>query len=200
MLQPTSSFGRARMRAARLGDGALRRIYCYGGTDMTDAPILRDAVRAILLTPAREVLLMRVVPPDGSTVFWITPGGGLDAGEEAEVGLRRELREELDLHAFEVGPLVFRRDHTFDWDGRRYRQKERLYVVHVERFEPRINDLDEARTIERMHWWPVDELRSMSERVTPVELAKIVGTYLARRDAGAEAFAEWEVGSKLLVD
>lgn len=146
---------------------------------MTDEPILRDAVRAILLTRDREVLLMRVVPPDGSAVFWITPGGGLEPGEAFDEGLRRELREELDLHAFELGPLVFQRDHTFDWDGRRYRQKERLFVVHLERFEPRINDADEARTVERIQWWPVDELERMGERVTPVELHAIVTKYLS---------------------
>lgn len=53
----------------------------------------RHAIRAILLTPQLEVLLMRIQPPEGGEGFWITPGGGLEPDESAEAGLRRELRE-----------------------------------------------------------------------------------------------------------
>lgn len=150
---------------------------------VTDAPILRDAVRAILLTPAREVLLQRVVPPCGAAALWITPGGGLAPGEPPEAGLRRQLREELDLHAFELGPLVWEAEQTFDRAGRRYKQKEQFHVVHVERVEPRINDLDEARTIDRMQWWAVDEIPRIPGRVTPSELATVVRGYLVGRRA-----------------
>ena len=57
----------------------------------------REAVRAIVLTPEREVLLMRIHSPDGEHVFWIAPGGGLQAGETIEQALKRELQEELGL-------------------------------------------------------------------------------------------------------
>jgi 8-oxo-dGTP pyrophosphatase MutT (NUDIX family) len=60
----------------------------------------RQGVRAILLTPEHEVLLMRIRPPDVEMWFWITPGGGLEPGETIEQGLRRELREELGLVQF----------------------------------------------------------------------------------------------------
>lgn len=76
--------------------------------------IERDAARAILLTPSQEVLLMRIHPPDSDRHFWITPGGGLEAGESAEAGLRRELHEELGLNSFVMGPLLWRRQHTFN--------------------------------------------------------------------------------------
>ena len=80
--------------------------------------IERNAVRAIVLTPEPKVLLMRIRAPEGGDWFWITPGGGLEAGETEEAGLRRELKEELGLERFEVGPLVWRRQHTFNWGGR----------------------------------------------------------------------------------
>ena len=54
----------------------------------------RRAVRAVLLTPERDVLLMRIHPPDSQEHFWITPGGGLQPGENVEDGLRRELRKD----------------------------------------------------------------------------------------------------------
>ena len=47
-----------------------------------------------LLTSDRRVLLVRERHADGAP-FWTLPGGGVDAGETPEEGLRRELREEL---------------------------------------------------------------------------------------------------------
>jgi 8-oxo-dGTP pyrophosphatase MutT (NUDIX family) len=66
---------------------------------------VRDAIRAILVTPSAEVLLMRIRHPDREESFWIAPGGGLEPGETVETGLRRELLEELGLTQFEIGPL-----------------------------------------------------------------------------------------------
>lgn len=71
---------------------------------MTDAH--RNAARAMLLTPDNEILLQRILLPHLSFAFWLTPGGGLERGESAEQGLRRELREELGLSAFDMGPLL----------------------------------------------------------------------------------------------
>ncbi len=139
----------------------------------------RQAIRAILLTPEREVLLLRIRPPQGGDWFWITPGGGLEPGETAEAGLVRELGEELGLERFRIGPLLWRRQHTFDWADKRIRQHEHYHVVHVERFEPRMLDAAEAKLLDRFHWWPVAELAHAAEPLTPLSLADIVLRYLA---------------------
>jgi 8-oxo-dGTP pyrophosphatase MutT (NUDIX family) len=141
--------------------------------------IERDAVRAILLTPEHEVLLMRIHPPGREERFWIAPGGGLEPGEQLEAGLRRELGEELGLTAFAVGPLVWRRQHTFDWGARRICQRERYHVVHVARFSPCMSDAVEAEVLDCFRWWPVAALAATRERLTPTALAQIVARYIA---------------------
>jgi 8-oxo-dGTP pyrophosphatase MutT (NUDIX family) len=141
--------------------------------------IERQAIRAILLTRDLEVLLLRIQPPDGGERFWITPGGGLEPGETVEAGLRRELREELGLEHFEVGPLVWRRQHTFSWAEKRIRQREQYHIVHITRFEPRMSDATEAKVLDRFQWWSLTELARATEPVTPLSLAQIVARYIA---------------------
>jgi 8-oxo-dGTP pyrophosphatase MutT (NUDIX family) len=141
--------------------------------------IERYAIRAILLTPDGEILLFRIATPDGGDKFWIAPGGGLEPGETIEAGLRRELREEVGLEDFAVGPLVWRRQHTFDWAAKRILQREEYYIVHVPRFEPYVSDDLEMQTIDTVRWWPVVALGQATERLTPLSLADIVTRYLA---------------------
>jgi 8-oxo-dGTP pyrophosphatase MutT (NUDIX family) len=146
---------------------------------MSEGQIIeREAIRAVLLTPAHDVLLLRVRPPDGAESFWVTPGGGMAPGEDVTDCLRRELREELGLEDFTVGPLVWRRQHTFNWAGRRIRQRERYLVVEVEKFVPQMLDPIESKVIDCLRWWSAPELSSTRECLTPLSLAEIVARYI----------------------
>jgi hypothetical protein len=105
--------------------------------------------------------------------------------------LRRELQEELGLSRFALGPLLHRRQHTFNWVGRRLCQRERLYAVHAERFDPRMSDLVEATVLQHFRWWRMDELSSTREDLTPRSLAAIVARYV--RDGAPREPLEVEV-------
>ena len=150
----------------------------------------RDAVRAIVLSESSDVLLLRIRSPDGRT-FWITPGGGLDPDETTELCLRRELSEELGLEAFDIGPLVWRRQHTFNWGDKRLCQRELFHVVHVPLFDPRMSDVVEAEWVEMFQWWPLEELRRTVEQIVPAAIADIVADYLAR--GAPSELPGWEI-------
>ena len=79
-----------------------------------------------------------------------------------------------------MGPLVWRRQHTFDWAGKRICQRERYHVIHVARFEPRMSDAVEMQVLDCFRWWRVAELAHAPERLTPLSLSEILARYLTQ--------------------
>jgi TDG/mug DNA glycosylase family protein len=135
-------------------------------------PEERGAVRAVVVDAGDRVLLLSWENPAGR--WWITPGGGILAGETEEAALRRELLEEVGLAELDVGPLVFERTHVIPWGERLVRQHERYYLVRVGSLvvEPTIDLAPEHVTGHR--WWTPDELESTDERIAPPRLAALV--------------------------
>ena len=136
---------------------------------------LRDAIRGLVFDPADRLLLERRGALDGGADIWATPGGGIEEGETAEQALRRELVEELDLHAFELGPEVWRRQHLFAMLGGFDGQREHYRLVRVLEFEP--GGVPDADVTER-RWWTLAELASSRERFAPRRLPELVAALL----------------------
>ena len=137
------------------------------------------------------VLLMEVTEPKSRTRWWITPGGGVDAGEDDVTALQRELSEEigLELPAVRIGPAVWHRRVMLQWNGESVRQHETYYLVESERFDPvvcRDGDPDVGWHDAIPRWWTPAEMRGTSDdRFAPVDLADLLDD-LVRVGAPAE--------------
>jgi 8-oxo-dGTP pyrophosphatase MutT (NUDIX family) len=85
--------------------------------------------------------------------WWIPPGGGLDPGESDDAGLRRELREEIGLENFDIGPLLIEHRRYFLLEDAFGGQLNRIYLVRVPAFEARV--VSEARDA---RWFTLEDL------------------------------------------
>lgn len=142
---------------------------------------IRQAVRALLLTPADEILLVRFEFP--TRQVWALPGGGLDPGEDHLTALHRELIEEVGLRDAEIGPHVWSREHViafFDgsWDG----QRDVIHLVRTERFEPQPALSWAELRAERLHeirWWTLAEIEAESDiGFAPAALPQLLRTMI----------------------
>jgi 8-oxo-dGTP pyrophosphatase MutT (NUDIX family) len=145
---------------------------------------IRTAVRALLLDPDDRVLLVRFEFPRVSV--WATPGGGKEVDEDDEIALRRELDEELGLTGITIGPLIWTRLHVIpfldgNWDG----QRDHIYLVRSDRFEPTPRLTWEQLRAERlyeMRWWTMPEIAAASAagvRFAPQRLPARLAALLA---------------------
>lgn len=124
--------------------------------------IERDAARVLLIDRDDRVLLFRCQEPGAARSFWITPGGGLEPGETHEQAALRELHEETGLSGVELGPCVWTRTHTFPWLGRLYCQRERFFLLRVDRHavDPVGHTDEELMVLTEHRWWSAQEIQA----------------------------------------
>lgn len=140
---------------------------------------IRQAVRGLLHTPEREILLTRLDFP--ARTVWALPGGGLDPGEDHLTALRRELIEEVGLRDPEIGPHIWNREHIIPFiDGRWDGQRDRVYAIPTERFDP-VPALSwetlNAEYLFELRWWSIGDL----EAVEGTNLAPAALPWLLRK-------------------
>ncbi len=139
---------------------------------------LRLTSRILLFDRDDRVLLFLTKAPDTSGISrWLTPGGGVDPGENHEQAAIRELFEETGLVVADVGAPLWSHDFDVQWDAADHSTGHaEFYRLVVDRFEPSdLNWTDDERIDVLEHrWWSLEELLATEEPYEPAELPQLV--------------------------
>lgn len=146
----------------------------------------RSAARVLVLDADFALLLIHDSDQGmaGRPDFWITPGGGLDAGEDWLQAAVRELREETGLEVpggLLLGPVWHRRQVEHIFSDHRAEQEEVFFVARVANFEPTSGGLtpEERRTVLGSRWWTAAELADTPEDIWPRDLPALLPQVIA---------------------
>ncbi len=134
--------------------------------------------RILLFNENGQVLLFLTKAPDTSGVArWITPGGGVDPGENHAEAAIRELSEETGMVVTDVGEPVWSHDFTVQWDAADHSTGHaEFYSLRTETFVPSsANWTDDERVDVVAHrWFSVTELLATEEAFEPAELPELI--------------------------
>ena len=130
----------------------------------------------MLVDPAGRVLLIRcaVKRAAGEFVFWLTPGGEIEAGETPAEAAVRELREELGLDVEVVGP-VYTEATQFEHQGEMRDNLDFVFTARCAAEAPVLRGVtaEEIAIMKEIRWWAADDIQSAisrEERIFPVDL------------------------------
>lgn len=149
---------------------------------------IRPTVRLLVVDQQQRILLFKfedAIPLNDAlpdlTIYWVSPGGGVDPGETFEQAGIRELWEETGIQVEGVGPWVWSRDRILRFPDEAVLFRERYYLVPVATSEVRLtNLLPYERDVYRDHrWWTPDEMERTAEVFLPIGLAGLVRPLLA---------------------
>ena len=136
---------------------------------------LRRSARVFLFDRAGDILLIRFVAElEGKPfVFWVTPGGEVEPGEEPRGAAERELLEEVGLALPLIGPVLEDAGSTYTHLGETVRNSDTYFAAVCEREAPKLAGVtaEEIRLMQEARWWPLAELEATAERIFPVKLA-----------------------------
>jgi len=146
---------------------------------------VRLTARVLLFDPAGRLLLMKgrlPSAPEGPGA-WFTVGGGAAPGESVSEAAAREIVEETGFRAFELGPIVWRREGPLALAAETVWMDEHYVVARCAGGDPVRHgwQADEHALIDDIRWWTHAELLATEEQVFPPGLADLLHDILAGR-------------------
>ncbi|MDN3243630.1 NUDIX domain-containing protein [Glycomyces tritici] len=138
--------------------------------------VFRIAARVIFLDQHDTVLHMGGDRCLDGVTRWITPGGGVEAGEDLRAAAVREAGEEtgcaIDPEAL-VGPVAFGVFTAFP-KGRLLVQKNWYFFYRTERFAPRVTGGDAYEQKFDFAWLPIDQCGAADGTILPDRTVALV--------------------------
>jgi len=152
------------------------------GQQATDATT--DNEGTFVFDEIGRVLLIRcamVLKSGEDFVFWVTPGGEIEPGEEAYDAAVRELREELGLELAVRGPL-YTEANRFELAGEVRDNLDHWFVTRCAAHAPKMKGVtaEELQMMQEMRWWAAGEVEralAEGEKVFPTDLAARMREY-----------------------
>ncbi|MFN8531934.1 MAG: NUDIX domain-containing protein [Dehalococcoidia bacterium] len=137
---------------------------------------IRQSARLIILDPQHRLLLMKIddnrvidrARPN-LTEFWITLGGGLEAGETFVAAAQRELWEETGIQDAAIGPCLWKLEQEFSFSGELVHSVEHYFLVLVPSCDVTTERLfgEELKMFRDHRWWSMEEMEQTDEVFLP---------------------------------
>ena len=142
----------------------------------------RETARVLVQASSGRFLLLHThwSPGSGLEPRWVSPGGGIEPGEDLKLAAVRELQEEtgLCLEVAQIGPKIAEIDFKQEWvTGDFETGKAHIFHHRLElEFEPdrKLWTPDEHRDILGIKWWLVQELIDSGAQVGPPGLVDLM--------------------------
>jgi len=147
-----------------------------------EGPYVRHTARVLLMNKEERLLLFKFKSSRRQFV-WLTPGGGIDEGEELNAAAARELWEETGLVVAPgaLGALVASTGGFADLGWAKGVFREDYFFHRVDNHDIDMSGFTdyERKAISEHRWWSVAELETAGPEVVPWGLAPLLASILS---------------------